>query len=90
MNQDKKLEAYTMHGLAKQWEKQPDRHRHNKEKEWIKKVKSARTNKFYQAEDLIRRELVPSDWQPLTKMKMGKVSQSNIQEMRFKVLQESI
>jgi hypothetical protein len=69
---DKTLQCYQGTGQAKLWEQEPDPHRHNKEKEWLKKVKSARTNDFYQAEDLIRRELVPADWKPPHKDAKGK------------------
>ena len=31
---------------------------------WYDKVKSKRTRDFYQAEDLIKRDMVPPDWQP--------------------------
>ena len=31
---------------------------------WNEKVKNPRTNEYYQAEKLVKRELVPGDWKP--------------------------
>jgi hypothetical protein len=59
------LELYQKIGQAKAWDHTPEHHRHNKEKAWYDKVK--RIAKFYQAEDLIKRE-----WDPKTVDAKGK------------------
>ena len=64
MDYDKTVALYEKAGLIKKWLENPDSYLHKAEKTWMEKVKSPRTNEFYQAEELIRRELVPPDWQP--------------------------
>jgi hypothetical protein len=66
MDYDKTYLAYKNLGMGKKFEEQPDFSRYKKEQGWYEKVKSKRTESFYQAEDLIKRELVPQDWQPRT------------------------
>jgi len=51
-------------GQGKKFEDKPDFIRYKKELKWYDAVKSKRTGDFYQADDLIRRELVPGDWKP--------------------------
>jgi hypothetical protein len=64
MDFDKTFEIYQRHELAKTWENVPDNNRYKKEKGWYEKVKSKRTGDYYQAEDLIKRDLVPPEWTP--------------------------
>ena len=63
MDYDCTLGVYQKHGQEKSWNQVPDRHIHNKEKAWYEKVKSKSTGEYYHAEDPIKRELVPGDWQ---------------------------
>ena len=64
--------TYKNLGQAKKFEQQPDYNRYNKEKAWFEKVKSKRTGEYNQAEDLIKRELVPIDWKPPNTDSKGK------------------
>jgi hypothetical protein len=64
MDFDKTFKIYQRLDLAKTWENVPDNNRYKKEKTWYEKVKSKRTGDYYQAEDLIKRELVPPEWTP--------------------------
>ena len=75
MDYDKTMELYEKAGLIKKWKENPESYLHKAEKDWIEKVKSPRTNEFYQAEELIRRELVPPDWQPPHTDSRGKPTQ---------------
>jgi|GEM_PF-697304 hypothetical protein len=68
MDYQKTYEQYQKYGKGKKFEEHPDYNRYKKEQGWYEKVKSKRTGSFYQAEDLIKRELVPEDWQPRTKV----------------------
>jgi hypothetical protein len=61
----------------KKFQEKPEYFRYNKEKAWYEKVKSKGTGENYQAEDLLRRELVPENWTPPDVDK--KVSMSSIQ-----------
>jgi hypothetical protein len=49
---------------AKKWDETPEKNRQNKEIKWFETVKSSRTGDYYQAQILIEREFVPSDWKP--------------------------
>jgi hypothetical protein len=64
MDYEKTYQMYKDIGQGKKFEDSPDFHRYNKMQKWLEKVKSKRTGDFYQAEELIRRELVPNDWRP--------------------------
>lgn len=64
MDYQKTFEAYQKYGMGKKFESLPQYSLYNKEIGWYKKVKSPRTNEYFQADDLIRRELVTADWQP--------------------------
>jgi hypothetical protein len=64
MDYEKTYQMYKDIGQAKKFEDSPDFHRYTKIQKWFDKVKSKRTGEFYQAEELIRRELVPNDWKP--------------------------
>ena len=57
----------------------PDYNRYKKEQSWYEKVKSKRTGEYNQAEDLIKRELVPENWTPPDKDKEGKPLKSPIE-----------
>jgi hypothetical protein len=63
MDYDKTVALYEKAGLIKKGLDTPDANKHKWEKVWYDKVKSKRTREFYQADDLIKRELVPSDWE---------------------------
>ena len=64
MDYDKTVELYERAGLIKKWQENPESYRHAKEKTWYNKVRSKRNGEFWQADDLIKRELVPPDWLP--------------------------
>ena len=59
-------------GHEKKFQEKPDYNRYKKEQSWYEKVKSKRTGEYNQAEDLIKRELVPENWQPQHVDKEGK------------------
>ncbi|MGA7601896.1 MAG: hypothetical protein WCC82_11790 [Nitrososphaeraceae archaeon] len=63
MDYDKTVALYEKAGLIKKWLDTPDANLHKHEKIWYEKVTSKRNSEFYQADDLIKRELVPSDWE---------------------------
>ena len=63
MDYDKTVALYEKAGLIKKWKENPESYVHNAEKTWYDKVKSKRTGEYWQADDLIKRELVPSDWE---------------------------
>ena len=69
MDFDKTYLAYKNLGQGKKFEQLPDYNRYKKEIDWFGKVKSPRTGEFYQADDLVSKELVPQDWEPPTKAK---------------------
>jgi hypothetical protein len=64
MDYEKTYQLYKDIGQAKKFEDSPDYHRYTKIQKWYDKVKSKRTGDFYQADELVRRELVPGDWRP--------------------------
>lgn len=64
MDCQKTVELYEKAGQVKKWEDTPEYLSYKGEKTWYDKVTSKRTSEFYQAKDLIKRELVPSDWTP--------------------------
>jgi hypothetical protein len=72
MDYEQIYQTYKNLGQAKKFEQQPDFNRYTKEKAWFEKVKSKRTGEYNQAEDLIKRELVPADWKPPHVDKKGK------------------
>ena len=63
MDFDKTVALYEKAGLIKKWKENPEYNVHKAEQTWYDKVKSKRTGEYYQADDLIMRELVPSDWE---------------------------
>jgi hypothetical protein len=64
MDYQKTVETYQKYGQGKKFEQLPDYIMYKKELGWYEKVKSPKTGEYYQAEDLIKRELVPEGWQP--------------------------
>ncbi|MGB7679422.1 MAG: hypothetical protein WBL49_11490, partial [Nitrososphaeraceae archaeon] len=62
MDYQKTVELYEKAGQVKKWEDTPEYLSYKGEKTWYDKVTSKRTSEFYQAKDLIKSELVPSDW----------------------------
>lgn len=55
---------YEKAGLIKKWLETPEASAHKWEKVWYDKVKSKRTGEFNQADELIKRDMVPPDWKP--------------------------
>ena len=49
---------------TKKFEQTPEYFQYQAEKKWYEKVKSKRTGDYYQADNLITRDMVPEDWQP--------------------------
>lgn len=64
MDYDKTAQLYEKYGLKKTWDQLPDTNQHNKEKAFFDQIRIKRTGEHCQAEDLIKRELVPESWQP--------------------------
>jgi hypothetical protein len=64
MDYDKTRELYEKAGQIKRWEQTPEYLSHKSELDWYDKVKSKRTGDYYQADELIKREMVPPDWKP--------------------------
>jgi hypothetical protein len=64
MDYEKTVQLYEKAGQIKKWEQQPESLSYNAEKNWFDKVRSKRNGEFYQAQDLINRELVPPEWEP--------------------------
>jgi hypothetical protein len=63
MDYQKTAELFEKAGQKKRWENTPEYNSYKGELAWYDKVKSKRTGSFYQAQDLINRDLVPPDWQ---------------------------
>jgi hypothetical protein len=61
MDYEKTVQLYEKAGQIKKWEDTPEYLSYKSEKAWREKVTSKRTGKYYQAEELIKRELVPPD-----------------------------
>jgi hypothetical protein len=64
MDYQKTIELYKNAGQIKKWENTPEYNAYKGEQAWYDKVKSKRTGEFYRAEELMRREWVPPNWQP--------------------------
>jgi hypothetical protein len=64
MDYQKTAELYEKAGQKKRWENTPEYLSYLGQKAWYDKVKSKRTSDYYQAQDLINRNLVPSGWEP--------------------------
>jgi hypothetical protein len=72
MDYEKTVQLYEKAGQMKRWENEPESFSYNDEKAWFDKVRSKRNGEFYQAQDLINRELVPPEWEPPHKDAKGK------------------
>ena len=57
-------QLYEEIGQKKRFEETADYNRYRKEKTWYDNVKSRRTGEYYQANELIRRDLVAKKWTP--------------------------
>jgi hypothetical protein len=64
LDYERTVALYEKAGLIKKWKEDPESYQHKAEQDWYEKVKSPKTSDFYQAEELIRRDLVPPDWKP--------------------------
>jgi hypothetical protein len=64
MDYDQTALMYQNISQSKQFEETPEYYCHLGEQKWIDKVKSKRSGDYYQAEELLNRELVPKNWQP--------------------------
>jgi hypothetical protein len=64
MDYNRTLETYQKYGMGKKFEQLPEYSLYKKEQGWFEKVKSKRSGEYNQAEELIKRELVPEGWQP--------------------------
>lgn len=64
MDYVKTRELYQELGQLKKFEETTDFNRYNKELKWYENVKSKRTGEYYQAEDLIKRDMVAKTWTP--------------------------
>jgi hypothetical protein len=53
---------YRNFGQEKKFQEKPEHNRYKKEQAWYEKVKNKRTGEYYQAEDLIKRDLVPETY----------------------------
>jgi hypothetical protein len=58
MDYDKTYLAYKNLGQGKKFEQLPDYNRYKKEIDWNEKVKSPRTGEYYQADELVSKDLV--------------------------------
>jgi hypothetical protein len=81
MDYNKTFEGYQKYGMGKKFEQQPDYARYKKELGWYEKVKSPRTGEYYQAQDLINRDLVAPDWKALRVDSKGKPVKYPIKEV---------
>jgi hypothetical protein len=64
MDYVKTRELYQELGQLKKFEETTDFNRYNKELKWYENVKSKRTGEYYQAEELIKRDMVAKTWTP--------------------------
>ena len=64
MDYVKTEQLYKEIGQKKKFEETADYNRYRKEKKWYDDVKSRRTGEYYQANELIRRDLVSKKWTP--------------------------
>jgi hypothetical protein len=80
MDLEMTYEQYKQYGQGKKFENLPDYSRYKKQQGWYEKVRSPKTGEFYQAEELIKRELVPEDWKP-PRTKNGKPVRNPLKEV---------
>ena len=64
MDYNKTRELYQEIGQIKKFEETADFNRYKKELRWYDDVRSKRTGEYYQANELIRRDLVSKKWMP--------------------------
>jgi hypothetical protein len=64
MDYVKTRELYQELGQIKKFEETADFNRYKKELKWYEDVKSKRNGEYYQAEDLIKRDMVAKIWNP--------------------------
>jgi hypothetical protein len=62
MDYEKTRQLYQEIGQIKKFEETADFNRYKKELKWYENVKSKRTGEYYQAEDLIKRDMVSPKW----------------------------
>ena len=58
MDYEQTLQTYRNFGHEKKFQDKPDFNRYKKEQAWYDKVKSKRTGEFYQADELVSKQLV--------------------------------
>lgn len=58
MDYEQTYQVYKNLGQAKKFEEQPDFNHYKKQQGWFEKVKSPRTGEYYQADELVSKELV--------------------------------
>jgi hypothetical protein len=64
MDYTKTIELYEKAGQIKKWKDTPEYFTYKHELDWYDKVKSKRNGEFWQAQDLINRQLVDPEWVP--------------------------
>ena len=64
MDYEKTRQLYKEIDQLKKFEETADFNRYRKELRWYDDVRSKRTGEYYQANELIRRDLVPKKWTP--------------------------
>jgi hypothetical protein len=64
MDYEKTKALYQELGQIKKFDETADFIRYKKELKWYEDVKSKRTGEYYQAEDLIKRDMVSKNWKP--------------------------
>ena len=64
MDYIKTEQLYKEIGQEKKFKETADYNRYKKEQKWYDDVKSRRTGEYYQANELIRRDLVAKKWTP--------------------------
>ena len=72
MDYERTVQLYEKAGQIKKWEDTPEYHSRKGELDWYDKVKSKRSGDFWQAQDLINRQLVDPEWEAPHKDKDGK------------------
>jgi hypothetical protein len=64
MDYEKTVQLYEKIGQIKRWEDTLEYLSYKDELAWYDKVKSKRTGEYFQAEDLIKRDMLPRGWTP--------------------------
>jgi hypothetical protein len=81
MDYEKTYQAYKNLGQGKKFEQHPDYNQYKKQQGWLEKIKSPRTGEYYQADSLIKRELVLPSWKPPRTDSKGKPVRYPIKEV---------